>query len=86
MYATMILSLGKKGKDVTTGALNYTRKKEKEIARCRVKCKCGCTTLFTAKTDWCICRWCKHKLYRDNQTEFRYNLEEKMKGKRKWKK
>jgi len=63
------------------GVPKYTKRKEAEIARCRVKCKCGCTTLFTAKTDWCICRWCGHKLYRDKKTEFKYKMEEEMREK-----
>ena len=82
--ATMVLSLGRKGKDMGWKLTKALMKKEREIAKLKVKCKnCGCVSLITPKRDWCICRWCGNKVYRTDQIEFRYNVEEKMKGKRK---
>ena len=63
------------------GIPEYTKKKEEEMYEMRVICKCGCVTVMTPKTDWCICRWCKHKLYRTKELEFKYKMEEKMREK-----
>jgi len=55
------------------------QRKENAIADLKVKCKCGCVTIMTPKTDWCICRWCQKKLYRTPQIKFKYEMEEKLK-------
>lgn len=62
--------------------MNKLKKKEKEISQMRVKCKCGCVTIMRPVTDWCICRWCKHKLYRTKEIEFRYKMMEELKNDR----
>lgn len=46
------------------------------ISNCTIKCKCGCSNVFTIKTDRIICRWCGNYVYRDSKTEFKYKIKE----------
>ena len=55
-----------------------TLMKEASIKKCRVKCKCGCTSLITHKRDYIICRWCGCKLYRTPQLKFKYEMKERL--------
>lgn len=54
-------------------------KRNQERSKDTIKCKCGCSTVITNKTDRCICRWCGKWLYRTPAIEFEYILKEKMK-------
>lgn len=45
----------------------------KSITNARKKCKCGHTQLLGTR-DRVICSWCKHWIYKDKQTEFKYNI------------
>jgi len=46
------------------------------ITKCRVKCKCGHTTVLANK-DRKICTWCGHYVYKTPRIEFKYKLKEK---------
>ena len=48
----------------------------------KIKCKCGHTQLL-GKHDRAICDWCKHWIYKDKRTEFKYKLKEVKKWKKK---
>ena len=39
----------------------------------KIKCKCGHTQLL-GNQDRVICDWCKHWIYKDKRTEFKYKL------------
>ena len=41
----------------------------------KIKCKCGHTQLL-GNQDRVICDWCKHWIYKDKRTEFKYKLKE----------
>jgi len=40
-----------------------------------VKCSCGHSVVVTNKYNRVICSWCGRWVYKNKQTEFRYNFE-----------
>lgn len=55
--------------DVSKRAFDERQKSKK---RCK---RCGHTQLLGRK-DRIICDWCKHWIYKDDRTEFKYKLKE----------
>ncbi len=49
------------------------------LAKYKVKCKnCGHTMIMVYR-KWCICDWCKHKVYRSEKDEFEDKLKKVIK-------
>lgn len=45
----------------------------------KVKCKCGHSMFF--KRDYHICTWCGKRVYKDDKTKFKYELNKLLKKK-----
>lgn len=50
-----------------------------EMSKLKVRCKCGCNNIFTAKTDSKICRGCGRRTYKTPEIEFKEKLKKEMK-------
>lgn len=53
-------------------------KRFEDILKNTIKCKCGCSVVFSKKTDRIICRWCGNYIYRTPKLEFEYKIKEKI--------
>lgn len=54
-------------------------KKRHFIADNTIKCECGHSMFF--KRDYHICTWCGKRVYKDDKTKFKYELNKLLKKK-----
>lgn len=54
------------------------RKRADYMAVCRHKCKCGHIVYIPAKCKFVYCDWCFRRVWKDEQTKFKYKLMEKI--------
>lgn len=56
----------------------WDRKRADYMSAIRHKCKCGHTVFIPARLDFVYCDWCFRRVWKDEATEFKYKLMEKI--------
>lgn len=53
-------------------------KKLESVCQNTIKCKCGCSNVFSFQTERQICRWCGNYVYRTPELEFKYKVKSEL--------
>ena len=54
------------------------KQRDNEFSKVRHVCKCGHTVYVPVKYDFVYCDWCFRRVWRDEETKFKYKLMAKL--------